>query len=311
VRPERPGKSDVLSDKGGALLVSRSIENCNGAHKSLSNTSIAEATNTSVFVGTEPCMYDDSKEPVPDKLNSTQPVLNERSFSVPSTGARVGQVTTLRNRALRLGSSGIGLSRAFTASELKMVMSQSLEQIPGSMARLKHVQVRESSMWFAQKPDVRMVRAARSRLRSTQIEQKIRLPTLDDIRAEKMAREKSHQILKEARSRLRHVERRSQTGIFMEKPDVNMIQAAQKRLKSTKVKYKMYLPTADDIRAERAAAESSAQAQRPEMPEGEIQDVRRRLRPVRTIVRAWNPTAEELAANRADRQRNQAAQTSA
>jgi len=305
-RTDKRPRSDVLSENDGALLVSRHIEHFNGTNMSLRNTSIAEATGISAFAETEPCMYLKPQEPCSQNLKSMEPVLYERHFSVPSTGARVGRVTTLRKRALKLGSRGIGISRTLSVSELKMVMSQSLEQIPGSMAKLKHVQTRES-VWFAEKPDAHMVKAARARLRSTQIEQKICLPTLADIRAEKMARERSQQILKQARNRLRHVTRCSQTGIFMERPDVSMIQAAHKRLKSTKVKYKMYLPTADDIRAERAAAESLAQARRPVMPEGEIQEVRRKLRPVRTTVRAWNPTAEELAANRADRERHQAA----
>merc|ERR1740123_2046628 len=102
---------------------------------SLSNTVIAEATNTSAFAGTEPCMYAFSDEKSQDKLDETKPVLNERSFSFPSTGLRVGRITALRIRALRLGSSG--LSRTFSIEEMKMVMSQSLEQIPGSMSRPK------------------------------------------------------------------------------------------------------------------------------------------------------------------------------
>lgn len=190
--------------------------------------------------------------------------------------------------------------------DLKALLQQNLAQLPEVMVRLKHVEVRERTVRFVEKPDVRMVKAARGRLRSTQTEQRICLPTVDDIRAEKRATEISHQILKDAKSRLKHVKRRSNVGILTEKPDASMIQAAQRRLKPTQVRHKMYLPTADDIRAEKAAQAV------PEKPAAtEIQLAMKRLRHVDPVVRAWNPTAEELAANRLDRQENHAAQNTA
>jgi len=231
-------------------------------------------------------------------LLSKQTSISEAKAASAFVGAEPSQQTG----DSKLRSSGCGGSQKLSETELKAVLQHNLALITESRARLKHVEVQERTVRFAEKPDVRMVQAARGRLRSTEIQQRTRLPTVDDIRAEKMATEISHKILKDAKNRLRHVELRPHVGIFTEKPDVNMIHAAQRRLKPTQVRHKMYLPTADDIRAEKAAQAV------PEKPAAsEIQGAIKRLRHVNPVVKTWNPSAEELVANRADREKNQAA----
>eukprot|EP00929_Paragymnodinium_shiwhaense_P019235 TRINITY_DN1318_c0_g1_i3.p1 TRINITY_DN1318_c0_g1~~TRINITY_DN1318_c0_g1_i3.p1 ORF type:complete len:1239 (-),score=428.73 TRINITY_DN1318_c0_g1_i3:366-4082(-) len=134
-----------------------------------------------------------------------------------------------------------------------------------------------------------ILKEARTTLKSTETAVRTRLPSAQDIQAEREAQEVSAALLGDAKAKLQPVETVEKNSIATEKPDAKTVTAAAQKLKQTQTLERTRLPTAEDLSSEGAAEEAARKA---------LQEAREKLKKAETVDRTHLPTASEIKAEK-------------